>query len=233
MGMAVYSLSSTSRPTKQNPRHIQRIENSVYRLQVDEHGDIISLFDKRVGKELVAEGRRIRLVVFDDCKSEAWPAWEIHKRTLDKEPLPIHQDVDVQLVEQGAVRQTLCISKRYGDTRICQYIHLYEGALANQVRIDNEVDWCAENALLKAEFPLGVSNPKATYDLGLGSIQRSTNTDTQYEVCSHEWTDLTDVSGDYGVTILNDSNIRGTSSNLINVRITNRGETSIPNIIIL
>ena len=205
MGMAVYSLSSTSRPTKQNPRHIQRIENSVYRLQVDEHGDIISLFDKRVGKELVAEGHRIRLVVFDDCKSEAWPAWEIHKRTLDKEPLPIHQDVDVQLVEQGAVRQTLCISKRYGDTRICQYIHLYEGALADQVRIDNEVDWCAENALLKAEFPLGVSNPKATYDLGLGSIQRSTNTDTQYEVCSHEWTDLTDVSGDYGVTILNDS----------------------------
>ena len=71
--------------------------------------------------------------------------------------------------------------------------------------IDNEIDWCAENALLKAEFPLGVSNPKATYDLGLGSIQRSTNTDTQYEVCSHEWTDLTDVSGDYGVTILNDS----------------------------
>ena len=204
-GMSVYSLSATSRRSPQQLRNTPCIENSVYRLQVDEHGDIVSLFDKRVGKELVADGRRIRLVILDDCTSEAWPAWEIHKRTLDKAPLPIHQDVKVQLVEQGAVRQTLRITKRYGNTDICQYVHLYEGALADQVDIENVVDWRAENALLKAEFPLSVSNPMATYDLGLGSIQRPTNTDTNYEVCSHEWTDLTDASGDYGVTILNDS----------------------------
>ena len=204
-GMAVYSLSATSRPAPQQSDNSRTLENSIYRLQVDEYGDIVSLYDKRVGKELVAEGRRIRLVVLDDCTSEAWPAWEIHKRTLDKEPLPIHQDVKVQRVEQGAVRQTLRITKRYGDTDICQYLHLYEGALADQIDIENVVDWRAENALLKAEFPLSVSNRMATYDLGLGSIQRSTNTDTSYEVCSHEWTDLTDVSGTYGVTILNDS----------------------------
>ena len=204
-GMAVYSLSATSRPAPQQSDNSRTLENSIYRLQVDEYGDIVSLYDKRVGKELVAEGRRIRLVVLNDCTSEAWPAWEIHKRTLDKEPLPIHQDVKVQRVEQGAVRQTLRITKRYGDTDICQYLHLYEGALADQIDIENVVDWRAENALLKAEFPLSVSNRMATYDLGLGSIQRSTNTDTSYEVCSHEWTDLTDVSGTYGVTILNDS----------------------------
>ena len=205
LGISVYHISATSRQSLRQPRNSHSLENHIYRLQVDEYGDIVSLVDKRVGRQLVADGRRFRLVILDDCLSEAWPAWEIHKRTLDKKPLPIHQDANVQLVEQGDIRQTLRITKRYGNTDICQYIHLYEGALADRIDIENVIDWRTENALLKAEFPLSVSNPMATYDLGLGSIQRPTNTDTSYEVCSHEWTDLTDTSGDYGVTILNDS----------------------------
>ena len=181
------------------------LENSIYSLRVDANGDIESLFDKRAQKELVAEGKRIRLVVFDDCKSEAWPAWEIHKRTLDKDPLPIHDGVVVALTEDGPLRKTLCVTKKYGTTDIRQYIHLYEGAQADRIDFETTVDWKAENALLKAEFPLSVSNEKASYDIGLGKVERGNNTPQAHEVYSHEWTDLTDRSGSYGVTILNDS----------------------------
>lgn len=68
-----------------------------------------------------------------------------------------------------------------------------------------EVDWRSLNALLKVQFPLTVSNEKATYDIGLGSVERGNNRENSYEVYSHEWTDLTDRSGNYGVTVLNDS----------------------------
>ena len=67
------------------------------------------------------------------------------------------------------------------------------------------MDWRSLNALLKVQFPLTVSNEKATYDIGLGSVERGNNRENSYEVYSHEWTDLTDRSGNYGVTVLNDS----------------------------
>ena len=181
------------------------LSNSVYNVTIDAHGDITSIYDKQARRELVADGRQVRLVVFDDCRSEAWPAWEIHKRTLDKAPLPIHDGVSVTLEEDGPLRKSICIKKKYGATQITQHIRLYEGSQARRIDIQNEVDWQSENALLKAEFPLSVSNPEATYDIGLGCIKRGNNRENQYEVYSHEWTDLTDRSGQYGVTILNDS----------------------------
>ena len=59
--------------------------------------------------------------------------------------------------------------------------------------------------LLKAEFPLNIENEKATYDLGIGSIQRGNNTETAYEVYAQYWADLTDHDGSYGVSVMNDS----------------------------
>lgn len=202
-GFAVYSMKEAGKAAEQKLA-ARRIESARYALTVDDYGDIVSLIDKQVGKELVAAGKSIRLVVFDDCRSERWPAWEIQKATLDKAPLPIHEDVQIT-AEQGTLRHTLVIRKKYGKTDIVQRIHLYEGSLSERIDIENEVDWRSPNALLKAEFPLSVSNEEATYDIGLGSVRRGNNRDNLFEVYAHQWTDLTDRSGDYGVTLLNDS----------------------------
>ena len=202
-GFAVYSVKESGKAGAVKAVSGKTIENSRYRLTVDDNGDISSLVDKQGGKELVAAGKRIRLVVFDECTSRSWPAWEILKATIDRDPVGV--PVSSIAVEQGNLRKTLVITKKYGDTDITQRIHLYEGALAYRVDFENVVDWRSENSLLKAEFPLSVSNPEATYDLGLGSIRRGNNCDTAFEVYAHEWTDLTDRSGDYGVTILNNA----------------------------
>lgn len=204
-GFSVYSVRPGGKATSSTPTSKNTIENSVYKVTVDKSGNISSLIDKRNGKELVANGKSIGLVVFDDCKSEAWPAWEILKHTVDKEPVPVNGNVKVELSENGPVRKSLRVTKTYGDSKFTQYIRLYEGAQADRIDVFNEVDWHSMNSLLKAQFPLGVSNEKATYDLGLGSVERGNNRDNSYEVYSHEWTDLTNKSGDYGVTILNDS----------------------------
>lgn len=205
-GYAVYDV----RPGGSNGKgasqaNANTLENSVYKITLDKNGDIISLLDKKNNKELVKDGKAIRLALFTQNKSHAWPAWEILKETNDSEPVSITGDVKITLAENGALRKALCVEKRHGDSSFRQYITLYEGSRADRIDFRNEVDWQSTNALLKAEFPLTVSNPEATYDLGIGSVKRGNNTLTAYEVYAQYWADLTDRSGNYGVSVLNDS----------------------------
>ena len=203
-GMAVYGVKAADNKKMAAATTGRTIQSSRYQLTVDDFGDVVSLIDKKNNRQLVANGKSLRLVVFDDCRSERWPAWEILKRTLDKTPLPVHDAVEISILP-GSLRQTLVIKKKYGESDIIQRIHLYEGAQADRIDFENEVDWRSLNALLKAEFPLSVANAEATYDIGLGSVRRGNNRDNSFEVYAHEWTDLTDRKGDYGVTLLNDS----------------------------
>ncbi|MEA4976106.1 MAG: glycoside hydrolase family 38 C-terminal domain-containing protein [Paludibacter sp.] len=180
------------------------IENSVYRVSLDVNGDIASIFDKQNNRELVKSGQAIRLALFPENESFAWPAWEILKKTMDKAPVSITENIKISVAEQGAVRGSLRVERTYGKSNFVQYIRLHEGAQADRIDIVNEIDWQTTNALLKAEFPLSVSNPEATYDLGLGAIKRGNNTDIAYEIFAQQWADLTDKKGDYGVAVLND-----------------------------
>ena len=99
-GLAVYSMKAAGKLKIVKAGSQKEIENSAYRVRVDQYGDIVSLFDKRAQKELVAQGQSIRLVVLDHCPSFQWPAWEIVKATVDKEPVPVHDGAEVT-VERG------------------------------------------------------------------------------------------------------------------------------------
>lgn len=205
VGYAVYDIrtSNTSERTV-IPSNAFVLENSIYKLSLDQKGDVISLFDKQHNKELVKEGKAIRLALFTENKSYVWPAWEIKKETIDTIPQSITDDVKITMVENGTLRKSICIEKHHGESSFKQYIRLYEGSRADRIDFYNEVDWQSTNSLLKAEFPLNITNQKATYDLGLGSIERGNNTTTAYEVYAHQWADLTDKNNSYGVTVMND-----------------------------
>ena len=204
-GYAVYDVRLSGEGKEMSAVEAASVENSFYKLTLNENGDITSLFDKRNNKELVKAGKAIRLALFTENKSFEWPAWEILKETVDATPISITEDVKVTLCENGALRKTLCVEKRHDDSFFRQYIHLYEGVLAHRIDFTNEVDWQSTNALLKAEFPLNLNNEVATYDLGVGSVQRGNNILTAYEVYAQYWADLTDANGSYGVSIMNDS----------------------------
>lgn len=220
-GYAVYDVRAGGTDTRiSEPAGANMIENSLYKIQLDKNGDITSLFDKTNNRELVKEGKAIRLALFTENKSYDWPAWEIIKETTDREPVSITDDVKVSLVENGSLRKALCVEKRHGKSLFKQYIRLYEGARADRIDFYNEVDWQSTNALLKAEFPLSISNPDATYDLGIGSVKRGNNTITAYEVYAQYWADLTDKNGSYGVSVLNDSKYGWDKPNDNTIRLT-------------
>ncbi|MDR1602051.1 MAG: alpha-mannosidase [Tannerella sp.] len=181
------------------------IENSVYRIRIDRNGDIASIVDKSAGdRELVKNGRSFRLALFPKNESTSWPAWEIMKETMDQTPLPVNGNVRITIAESGPVRATLKVERTYGASVFVQYISLSEGATDDRIEIANEIDWNESNALLKAEFPMNVSNEKASYDLGIGYVERGNNIQTAYEVFAQQWADITDTDGSYGVAIMND-----------------------------
>lgn len=201
---AVFEVKMSKGKVKPLAKSVTSLENSVYKLTFDANGDLSSIYDKKNRKELVAEGKSVRLAMFTENKSYAWPAWEILKETLDKEPVSITEDVKITLVEDGALRKSVCVEKKFGESVFRQYVRLHEGVNADRIDFDNEVFWQSTNALLKAEFPMAFSNPEATYDLGVGSIKRGNNTLTAYEIYAHEWADLTASDGSYGVSVMND-----------------------------
>lgn len=207
VGYVVYDLRTGTSFKVSSPLKASRsgLENSVYKITLDANGDISSIVDKRNSKELVEQGKAIRLAMFTENESFAWPAWEILKKTMDAAPVPITGDVKIEVVENGPLRASVCVERRHEGSTFRQYISLNEGGQSDRIDIDNDIDWQSTNALLKAEFPLAVSNPKATYDLGVGSIQRGNNTETAYEVYAQQWADLTDKDGSYGVSVINDS----------------------------
>jgi alpha-mannosidase len=180
------------------------MENSVYRLAFDANGDICSIWDKRNDRELVEQGKAVRLALFTENKSYKWPAWEILKETIDADPVAVSEDVKVNVVEEGPLRVTVCVERKWGDSVFKQYVSLTDGTLDDRIDIVNDVFWQTTDALLKAEFPLSVSNEKAVYDLGVGTISRGNNTMTSYEVYAQQWAEIADTDGSYAVAVMND-----------------------------
>lgn len=178
------------------------LTNSKYRVTIDNNGDISSIYDKELGKELLSQP--IRLGLFDQTYAY-WAAWElnINDYAFKRPQNYVSSTPEISIVENGPARVAMKIVRTYGDSTFTQIVKL--GAGSSVVRVDNVVDWHQKSTLLKAEFNLAASNPTATYDLGLGVIQRGNNTSYKAEVPHQKWADLTDKSGNFGVSIINDS----------------------------
>lgn len=204
-GFSVLDFNPKGKKKALTPYKANELENSLYYIKFDDKGDINSLIIKSDGKDLVKKGHAIRLAMFEENESFNWPAWEILKETVDITPVSFGEGAKMTIVEQSPLKTTLCIEKEYDGSVFRQYVSLYEGALADRIDFYNEIDWGLTNRLLKAEFPMSIENAVATYDLGIGTIERGNNVPTAYEVYAQRWADLTDNSGDYGLTVINDS----------------------------
>ncbi len=177
------------------------IENSIYKVVIDGNGDVSSIVDKRIGKELLSSP--VRLGMLNNISS-FWPSWEITPETVKATPQAYVGSPTLSIAENGLLRGAIKITRQSNGSTFVQYLRLTSWGPKERVDFATEVDWYTKSTLLKAIFPLAVSNSKATYDLGLGVIQRNNNTDNQYEVPAQQWADITDPSNAYGVSILND-----------------------------
>lgn len=178
------------------------LENARYRIRLDQNADIASIFDKKINKELLSAPVRLAL---QTEKPHDWPAWNMDWTDQQKPPRGyVSGPAKVRIVESGSVRVALQVEREAEESKFVQTIRLSAGGAENRVEFSNIIDWKTPNTALKAAFPLAASNSQATYNWDIGTIQRGNNDPKKFEVPSHQWFDLTDKSGDFGVTILSD-----------------------------
>src|SRR5258708_31300267 len=96
------------------------------------------------------------------------------------------------------------VSRETSGSKFVQTISLSAGDAGRRVEFANVIDWNTKESNLKATFPLAASNQMATYNWDIGTIERPTAEPKKFEIPSHQWVDLTDVSGQFGATILTD-----------------------------
>ena len=176
------------------------LENERYRVKVNADGDVASIFDKSLNKELL--GAPMRLAISTDSPRQ-WPAWNMDFDQEQAAPRAYAGGTPrVRIKENGPVRVSLEVTRHAENSTFVQSISLSEGDAGNRVEFGNEIDWRALAANLKATFPLSASNENATYNWDIGTVERPTASERQFEVATHRWIDLTDASGTFGATIL-------------------------------
>ncbi len=178
------------------------LENARYRVHLNQDGDVSSIYDKQLRKELLSNP--IRLAISTD-RPRQWPAWNMD---FDQEQAAPRAYVagpgQIRITERGPARVSLEVTREAEGSKFVQTISLSAGDAGNRVEFRNAIDWKTLAANLKATFPLSASNENATYNWDIGTIQRPSAQERQFEVGSHRWIDLTDKSGADGVTILTD-----------------------------
>ena len=178
------------------------IENDKISLKINSNGDISNILDKIANKKILKAPSRL---VFQYEKPKDYPAWNMDWTDRQKKPIGyVDGKASIRIIENGPVRSTIEVTREAKGSIFVQQIRLYNSEISTRVEVKNIIDWFTKEASLRAEFPLTVSNPLATYCWDLGTIQRGNNNPVKYEVPSHQWFDLTDKDNKYGVSILED-----------------------------
>lgn len=176
------------------------ISNGKYSFKLSRSGDITSLKDIANNKNLMSASSL--QLIYDH--QDTWPAWEISYTDECRTPSgSINSNVDITLVEDGSLRKSFRVKHDREGTTVVQYVRM--NALSNRIDLVSEVDWQSKERMLKVNFPFSFSNPRTTYDISLGTIERGVRTSDHYEMQGHQWADHSAQDGSYGVSILNDS----------------------------
>jgi alpha-mannosidase len=200
-GFAVYDVRPAEAPLpstlKVGP---SSLENGRYRVSLNADGDVASIYDKTVGRELLAAPAQLEIKT---DKPAQWPAWNMDWVDQSRAPRAyVGGPAKIRVVESGPARVAIEVRRETEGSTFVQTIRLAAGEAGQRVEFAASIDWKTPSAHVKAVFPLTAKNDKATYNWDIGTIERPTNHEKQFEMPSHQFVDLTDASGSFGATLL-------------------------------
>ena len=219
VGYAVYDIrpSDTACSVNGALKATERmIENENLIVRLDSRGDICSIVDKKTGREALSAPMKLDLFAYDG--SLAWPAWELNYKEVTADPVCSAAHPKFVLEDYGQSRVSLKTVRTARGSTFTQTVSLDAGA--KRVQVQNEVEWRSPRTLLKATFPLAASNPQASFDLGLGVIERGNSTRRLYEVPAQMWADITEPDMSFGVSVFSDSRVGWDKPNDSTLRLT-------------
>jgi alpha-mannosidase len=186
---------------KADERHL---ENEFIRVTFHENGQISSIYDKQNEREVLKENRNANVLMTYEDRPHNYDAWDVNNYYVEKS-WEITDVSSMELVENGPVRATICVKRRYLDSDIEQYISLLYNS--PEITIRNEIDWKENHIFLKSILPVDIHTDEATFEIQYGNVKRKTHYNTmwdyaKFEVCMHKWIDVSE--DDYGVSMIND-----------------------------
>jgi len=216
MGYTIYELRSSMlpKPWKNLKASETSLENEYFSVKIDpKSGWLKSIYEKKGEREILA-GFGNELQFFKDTPTN-WDAWNIGLG--ERYPSTFR---GVELVEVGPVRSIIRVKhdflkpgvqKSYPtpnnpNSYFTQDIILYSGL--DRIDFVTEADWWEEHVMLKVAFDVTAEDTVATYEIPFGTIQRPTTRRNDWEkarseVSQQQWSDLTDASKKFGVSLLN------------------------------
>jgi len=208
MGLKLYRLVADTRNAKVEASSLKAgakprpfLENEFFRVEIDpETGNIARLYDKTNKREAL-KGEGNSLTAWEDTaeqarkvsKEYAGPAWDIG---LTGKKWDVDKATRVEVTEQGPVRATIRVVRRFRESEFTQDISLIAGV--PRVDVTMTTDWYERATFLKANFPAAVSSRKVAAEIPYGVIEREQNGD---EAPMGKWVDIS--GPDYGIAILN------------------------------
>lgn len=182
------------------------LENDLVQATFDRGGCLVSLFDKRAGRECIAAGAPgNRFMLFDDHPAN-YDAWDVDIFHLEKRR-EVGPATAARILEAGPLRTAVEYTYRLSPaSTLIQIVSLT--AISPRLDFDTRVEWHENHKFLKVEFPLALRAAEASYEIQYGHIRRPTHWNTswdlaRFEVPAQRWADLCEP--DFGVALLNDS----------------------------
>ena len=181
------------------------LENSFLRCVFNEAGELVSVVEKRTGRECCVPGRPGNQLSLYVDRPIDWDAWDI-------DPLYRQERVATAAAASpwtgwtGPVRSVLEFRLRIGRSDIIQRCSL--AADAAQVEFETEVVWSERHKMLRAGFPSPQPGTTARCEIQHGFYDRCTHRNTSYEQARfelpcHRYACL--LHRDGGLAVLNDS----------------------------
>ena len=175
------------------------IENDILKATFNVDGSLKSLFDKEYSREILSASGNI-LTVYDEVGGDAWDFSPICYEK-PQEAFKIKSSKSILSGPKAIIKQIY----EYNDSILEQEIILTQGS--RRVDFITRVDWKESGKMLRTSFPVNIYTNEVTCDIQFGSIKRSNNDNTswdmaKYEICAHKYVDLSE--NNYGVALLND-----------------------------
>jgi alpha-mannosidase len=177
------------------------LENSFIRLEIEsETGYISKLYDKKNNVDVFLKEAAVPIAI-DISDSDTWA----HGIFEFRKEVGKFTNADVRIIEKGSVRTVLRVTSMYNNSILRQDFILYNDRAS--IEVHAKLDWHEKHKMLKLSFPVNVANPKSTYEIPYGYIEKPANGE---EEPGQQWIDVSGNSYQnnneiYGVSLLNDS----------------------------
>lgn len=176
------------------------LENDLLAVTFAEDFTIVSIRDKKQGREVIPRGQKANELSLYHDEGDAWDMKQDYRQT---------GGVPLSPVESAAFHDGptagLLLVYRFGESTLTQRVVLTLGS--RRIDFTTKVDWQESGKMLRTSFPVDIRSDSASCEIQFGYVKRPTHRNTLWdyakdEICAHQWIDLSEP--DYGVALLND-----------------------------